>query len=163
MDSQADTCLVGSNVLVVHDNSRLVDVYDFEKETQQSNALCFKTHSCTLQWSSWLTRLSRLIVCKTSRQKKVAICPYTAFFCVTQIYQKFHIPSRILWFVKEWLFYDFYIPSRYRVPNLPSCIPHFKIFADRYRTHTNLSDVYRIYTIPHNYWFVFGDVDSHFV
>ncbi len=33
LDSHADTCVVGSNVLVVHDHKRFVDVYGFDKET----------------------------------------------------------------------------------------------------------------------------------
>ncbi len=33
LDLHADTCVVGSNVLVVHDHERFVDVYSFDKET----------------------------------------------------------------------------------------------------------------------------------
>ncbi len=38
LDSHADTCVVGSNVLVVHDHERFVDVYGFDKETRHANA-----------------------------------------------------------------------------------------------------------------------------
>ncbi len=38
LDSYADTCLVSSNVLVIHDHKCFVDVYGFDQETQHSNA-----------------------------------------------------------------------------------------------------------------------------
>ncbi len=38
LDSHADTCEVGSNVLVVHDHEGFVDVYGFGKETHHANA-----------------------------------------------------------------------------------------------------------------------------
>ncbi len=38
LDSHADTCVVGSNVLVVHDHERFVDIYGFDRKSQRSNA-----------------------------------------------------------------------------------------------------------------------------
>ncbi len=38
LDSHADTYVVGSNVLVVHDHKHFVDVYGFDKETRHANA-----------------------------------------------------------------------------------------------------------------------------
>ncbi len=38
MDSHTDTCVVGSNILVVHNHERFVDVYGFYKAAKHSNA-----------------------------------------------------------------------------------------------------------------------------
>ncbi len=38
MYSHADTCVVGSNALVIRDHERFVDIYGFDKETQHANA-----------------------------------------------------------------------------------------------------------------------------
>ncbi len=37
VDSHADTCVVGSNVLVVHDHEHFNNIYGFNKETRLSN------------------------------------------------------------------------------------------------------------------------------
>ncbi len=38
LDAHADTCVVGSNVLVVHDHEHFIDIYGFDKEIRHSNA-----------------------------------------------------------------------------------------------------------------------------
>ncbi len=38
LNSHADTCVVGSNILVVHNHEHFVGVYGFDKETMHSNA-----------------------------------------------------------------------------------------------------------------------------
>ncbi len=38
LDSHADNCVVGSNVLVVHNHESFVDVYIFDNKTRHTNA-----------------------------------------------------------------------------------------------------------------------------
>ena len=38
LDSHADNCVVGSNVLIIHDHERLVDVYGYNQKVGNKNA-----------------------------------------------------------------------------------------------------------------------------
>ncbi len=80
----------------------------------------------------------------------------------SDVYQSYTI-LRIPLFLKKWLFYNFHLPFIYQNLYLPHCIPHSAIFSVKYRTHTNSSDVYQLYTVSWIYSFILDDVDSHFV
>ncbi len=50
LDSHADTCVVGSNVLVIHNHECFVNVYRFNKGTRHSNVYTINTtiaNECT--------------------------------------------------------------------------------------------------------------------
>lgn len=62
IDSHADTCVVGSNFLVVNDCEHYADVYGFDKATRHKNAsLCTKPPS--LISSIKIDSISNILIC----------------------------------------------------------------------------------------------------
>ncbi len=76
LDSHADTCVVGSNVLVVHDHERFVDVYGFDKETRHVNA---STVDAAIAYEDPVTHSTVILMInqaiKIDSMHNILICP----------------------------------------------------------------------------------------
>ncbi len=76
LDSHADTCLVGSNVLAVHNHECFVDVYGFDKETRHANA---STVDAAIAYEDPITHSTVILMInqaiKIDSMHNVLICP----------------------------------------------------------------------------------------
>ncbi len=76
LNSHADTCVVGSNVLVVHNHEHFVDVYGFDKETWHANAC---TIDATIVYKDPVTHLTVILMInhaiKINSMHNILFCP----------------------------------------------------------------------------------------
>ena len=86
LDSHADTCLVGSNVLVVHDHERFVDVYGFDKETRHANA---STVNAAIAYEDPVTHSTVILMInqaiKIDSMHNILICPMQCRVCMAPL------------------------------------------------------------------------------
>ena len=76
LDSHADTCVVGSNVLVVHDHERYVDVYGFDQAARHKNA---STVDAAIAYEDPTTHSTVILMInqaiKIDSMQNILICP----------------------------------------------------------------------------------------
>ncbi len=76
LDSHADTCVVGSNVVVVHDHEFVVIIYGFDKDTRHANAC---TVDAAIAYKDPVTHLTVILMInqaiKIDSMHNILICP----------------------------------------------------------------------------------------
>ncbi len=80
LDSHADTCVVGSKVLVVHGHEYFVDVYSFDKETRHTIACTVNT---TIVYKDPITHFTVILminpVIKIDSMYNILVCPIQCY------------------------------------------------------------------------------------
>ncbi len=70
------TCVVGSNILVIHHHGHFADVYGFDKETQRLNAYIL---DATIAYKDPVTHLTVIIMIKQAikidSMSNIFVCP----------------------------------------------------------------------------------------
>ncbi len=121
LDSYADTCVVISNVFVLHDNGHFVGIYSFNKETQHSNAC---TVDVTILYEDPVMHLTVIIMInkaiKIDIMTNIMVCPiqYQVHGMVVNECPKFYLhPLRML--MPSWcmtlMTVDHPLPSSYHL------------------------------------------------
>ncbi len=86
LNSHAVTCVVGSNVLVIHDHEHFVDIYSFDKETCHANAC---TVDAAIAYKDPVTHSTVILMInqaiKINSMHNILVCPLQCCVHVTTV------------------------------------------------------------------------------